>query len=174
MAERHERFPVIREAVGSFADREHLQAAVTELLAIGMPASDISLLGSHESLEVAGDLASPGTEASSWLPAGLADEVKYIGPLTLAGLVLLSGGPIATGIAALVGAGLGGAALKEILDRYTAPRHSAEFAAALAAGAVLLWARCPDPESELSATRILEAAGGKHVHMHGRPAVQRS
>ena len=61
--------------------------------------------------------------------------MKYIGPLTIAGIIVLSGGPIAAGIAALVGAGLGGAALKEILDRYTAGHHSEEFAAALQAGA---------------------------------------
>jgi hypothetical protein len=35
---------------------------------------------------------------------------------------------------------------------------------------VLLWARCEDAERELSATRILEAAGGRNVHIHGRPA----
>jgi len=28
--------------------------------------------------------------------------------------------------------------------------------------------RCPDPDSELAATRILEEAGGRHVHVHGR------
>jgi hypothetical protein len=32
----------------------------------------------------------------------------------------------------------------------------------------LLWVRCPDPDSELAATRILEEAGGAHVHVHGR------
>jgi len=39
---------------------------------------------------------------------------------------------------------------------------------ALKAGAALLWVRCPDPDSELAATRILEEAGGAHVHVHGR------
>ncbi len=90
-------------------------------------------------------------------------------PLTLAGFVLLSGGPIAVAAAALVGAGLGGAALKELFDDYTAPRHSEDFKAALQAGAALLWVRCDDPDRELTATRILEDAGGHHVHIHGRP-----
>jgi hypothetical protein len=96
--------------------------------------------------------------------------MKYLAPLTIAGIIVLSGGPVAAGIAALVSAGLGGAAVKEILDRYTAGQHSEEFAAALHAGAVLLWARCTDSERELSATRILEAAGGRFVHIHGRPS----
>ncbi len=83
--------------------------------------------------------------------------------------MLLSGGPIAATVAALVGAGLGGAALKEILDDYTAPPHRDEFAAALNAGAVLLWVRCADPDLEARALRILEELGGRHVHIHARP-----
>jgi hypothetical protein len=75
-------------------------------------------------------------------------------------------------LAALVGAGLGGAALKELFDDLTAKRHQRDFEAALRAGAALLWARCDDPDRELSATRILEEAGGRHVHIHGRPASQ--
>jgi hypothetical protein len=33
-----------------------------------------------------------------------------------------------------------------------------------------LWVRCADSEIELRALRILEEAGGRHVHIHGRPA----
>jgi hypothetical protein len=169
MAERREHFPIVREAVGAFADRLHFQRAVTELRAAGFAPDDISVLGSHDSLTAAGDAAAE-REPHPLMPAGLLEEIKFLAPLTIAGIIILSGGPIAAGIAALVGAGLGGVALKEILDRYAAPRHAAEFAAALEAGAVLLWVRCPDPESELSATRILEAAGGRNVHVHGRTA----
>jgi hypothetical protein len=169
MAERREHFPIVREAVGAFADRAHFSRAVQELRAAGFAPDDISVLGSHDSLTAAGD-ASTGAEARSILPAGLIEEIKFLAPLTIAGIILLSGGPIAAAIAALVGAGLGGVALKEILDRYAAPRHAEEFAAAIGAGAVLLWVRCPDPESELSATRILESAGGRNVHIHGRTA----
>ena len=100
--------------------------------------------------------------------AGLSDEIKYIAPLTVAGIIVLSGGPIALTVAALVGAGLGGAALKELFDDYTASHHSEDFEAALKGGAALLWVRCPDPDSELAATRILEEAGGRNVHVHGR------
>jgi len=170
MAETSENFPITREAVASFADQAHFRQAVGDLLTAGFEPSDLSVLAAHESLDVAGGVAGYRKEPHSWLPSGLADEMKYLAPLTIAGIIVLSGGPIAAGIAALVGAGLGGAALKEILDRYTAGQHSEEFAAALHAGAVLLWARCADPERELSATRILEAAGGRFVHVHGRPA----
>lgn len=165
MAEASKSFPVTREAVASFPDRAHFRRAVAALLAAGFTSSDLSVLASHEPLAVAEAATASGPEV---VPAGLSEELKYIGPLTVAGIVLLSGGPIAATVAALVGAGLGGAALKEILDRYTAPRHSEEFAAALKAGAALLWVRVDDPDRELTATRILTEAGGHHVHMYGR------
>jgi hypothetical protein len=157
-------FPVIREAVASFPDREHFRKAVAALLAAGFDQSDLSVLASHESLSAADER--PG----SLIAAGLSDEVKYIGPLTVAGIVLVSGGPIAAVVAALVGAGLGGAALKELFDDYAAAPHREAFEAALKAGAALLWVRCADPEIELRALRILEESGGRHVHIHGRPA----
>ncbi|MBV8088405.1 MAG: hypothetical protein JO139_02335 [Alphaproteobacteria bacterium] len=158
-------FPVIREAVGSFPDREHFRAAVSALLAAGFERSDLSVLASHDSLAVAEDVDRP----KEILRAGLSDEIKYIAPLTVAGIIVLSAGPVAAAIAALVGAGLGGAALKDFFDDYTAPRHSEDFTAALQAGAALLWVRCSDPDRELTATRILEEAGARHVHVHGRP-----
>jgi hypothetical protein len=160
-------FPVIREAVASFPDRERFHGAVSNLLATGFAPSDMSVLASHDSLAAAGE---PESGKSGVLPAGLSDEIKYIGPLTVAGIAVLSGGPIAVAIAALVGAGLGGAALKELFDDYTAAPHSADFQAALHAGGALLWVRCDDPDRELTATRILEEAGGRHVHIHGRPS----
>lgn len=158
--------PTVREAVASFPDRAHFRAAVSALLAAGFETSDLSVLATHDSLAAAGEAAGSGAEA---VPAGLSDEIKYIAPLTVAGIAVLSGGPIAAAVAALVAAGLGGAALKELFDDYTAPRHSAQFKAALDAGAALLWARCEDPEREATATRILAEAGGHHVHVHGRP-----
>jgi hypothetical protein len=162
-------FPVIREAVASFPDRAHFRQAVSALLAAGFRPDDLSVLASHQPLAAAEE--KPG----ELLAAGLSDEIKYIAPLTVAGIVLISGGPIAVTVAALVGAGLGGAALKELFDDYTVAHHRADFEAALQAGAALLWVRCDDAELELRAARILEESGGRHVHIHGRPAApQRS
>jgi hypothetical protein len=166
MSEAASKFPVIREAVASFPDRAHFRQAVAALLAGGFEPSDISVLASHEPLTAADE------KSSTLVAAGLTDEVNYIGPLTIAGIILLSGGPIAATLAAVVAAGLGGAALKEVFDRWTAAPHREDFEAALKAGAALLWVRCADPELELHATRILEEAGGRHVHVHAR-ALQR-
>ena len=49
-------------------------------------------------------------------------------------------------------------------------RKYAEKFDGLKAGAALLWVRCRDPDTELAATRILDEAGGRHVHVHGRSA----
>ena len=157
-------FPVVREAVASFPDRAHFRRAVSALLAAGFRPEDLSVLASHQPLAAAEE------KPRELIAAGLSDELKYIAPLTVAGIILISGGPIAATVAALVGAGLGGAALKELFDDYTAAPHREEFATALSAGAALLWVRCADPEIELRALRILEEAGGRHVHIHGRPA----
>jgi len=163
-------FPMIREAVASFATKAELRDAVTRLLAANFKPMDLSVLATHDSLEIAGDVPSyRGTPGSSLL-AGPTDEVSFLGPLTVAGIVLLSGGPVAVAIAALVGAGVGTAAVKEMLDYYTANRHSAEFARALEAGAVLLWVRADDPALEAPAVRLLEEAGGRNAHIHARPA----
>lgn len=156
-------FPVIREAVASFPDREHFRKAVSALLAAGFDPTDLSVLASHEPLAAADE------KPADLVAAGLSDELKYLAPLTVAGIILVSGGPIAATVAAMVGAGLGGAALKELFDDYTAAPHRDDFAAALEAGAALLWVRCADPELELRALRILEEAGGRHIHIHGRP-----
>src|SRR5436190_20845683 len=168
MTETAKSFPIVREAVGSSPDREHFRNAVAALLAAGFDRSEISVLASHDSLAVAED--EPGT-SKGILAAGLTEEIKYVAPLTVAGIIVLSGGPIAIAVAAVVGAGLGGAALKELFDDYTAAHHSENFAAALKAGAALPWVRCGDPDRQLAATRILEEAGGRHVHVHGRSPI---
>src|SRR5579863_5011163 len=123
--------PAIREAVASFATKAQFRGAVGKLLASGFAPADLSVLATHDSLEVAGNVPGYQGTPGAALTAGLTDEVNYIAPLTLAGLVLLSGGPVAAGIAALLSAGLGGVAIKELLDYFAANQHSAEFAAAL-------------------------------------------
>src|SRR5260370_29631826 len=108
MSESSPAFPVIREAVGSFPDREHFRQAVSALLAAGFERSDLSVLASHDSLAVADEAT--GTPKGI-LAAGLTDEIKYVAPLTVAGIIVLSGGRIAIALAELSGARVVGAAL---------------------------------------------------------------
>lgn len=161
---------VIREAVASFANEAALRRAVATLLDAGFKPADFSVLASHDSLEVAGDMPGYSGKPGASLLAGLTDEVSFLAPLTVAGIVLLSTGPVGAAIAGLIAAGLGGAALKELLDRIAANEHSAEFADALEAGAVLLWVRVDDPRREPLALQLLAKAGGQAAHLHARAA----
>jgi hypothetical protein len=170
MAQKGEERPVkvVREAVAAFADKAQLRAAVAELLAAGFKPTDLSVLATHDSLEVAGGVPGyPGKPGASLL-AGLTDEVRLLAPLTVAGFALISGGPVAVALAALAGAGLGGIAIKELLDYYAANRHSAAFARALEEGGVLLWVAVTDPALEPKALLVLQQAGGKDAHVHAR------
>lgn len=160
--------PEIREAVASFATAAAFRDAATRLLAAGFQRTDLSVLGTHESLEVAGNVPGySGTPASS-LVAGLTDEAGYLMPLAIAGATLVSGGPIAVALAALTGVGIGVAALGEVTDLLVANRHSDAFAASLSQGGVLLWVRVDSAAREAAALKILTEAGGREVHIHGR------
>ena len=162
-------FPVVREAVASFPDREHFHHAVAKLLAAGFDTSDLSVLASHDSLAAAGEAVGEPRRRPG--RARRRDQIHHAVDRRRDHPV--SGGPIAAIVAALVGAGLGGAALKELFDDYTAPgttkiRRGAQGRRGAPLGALR------GSHRELTATRILEEAGGRHVHIHGRPAGQTS
>ncbi|MEQ8964295.1 MAG: hypothetical protein RID91_00600 [Azospirillaceae bacterium] len=154
----------ITEVVGRFETREAFRAAVQDLLAEDFASSDVSVLDTHESLTAAGD------EGESWQSQvyGLVGEAKYIGPITTAGLIALAAGPLGAAIAGLVGAGVGVAAARELLEELRATPHTEAFARALEYGAVLLWVRAEEPERQERARAVLERHGAHDVHVHTR------
>lgn len=154
-----------REVVGTFADREHFQAAVDALLKAGFARTDLSVLSSHESIDAA---AAPS--GKSWKDAlvTLVGELKYEGPLVAAGLIALAAGPVGAVIAGLVAAGVGGVAAKELLDEVAALPDSEQFAKALAAGSVVLWVSAADGAAEAKAKAILHDAGAQNLHVFER------
>lgn len=153
-----------REVVGILKTRSAFDAAVKALQAAGFGHADLSVLASHESL----DAADP--KAASWKETlvGLLGELRYQGPLVAAGFIALIADPIAAAAAAAVAAGVGGAALKELMDEITARPHSEDFARALAEGQVLLWVYAADASREAEASRILTEAGAQNVHTNSR------
>ncbi len=153
------------EVVGRFAHREDFTRAVEDLLAADFAPSDLSVLDTHESLGAAGSPGEAWTEAL----AGLVGEIKYVGPLTAAGLIGIATGPVGAAVSAAVAAGLTGAALAELLETVRATPHTESFARALEAGALLLWIRVADPEQEARASEILSRRGAADVHRHERP-----
>ncbi len=152
----------VREVVALFETRADFDRAVAALLAAGFEREELSVLASHTSLEAADRVPpTPRDEALT----GLVGELKYAFPLTTAGLLAIVGGPIAAPLAALVTAGLGGVAIKDYLDELTSHPDTDEFTRALEAGGVILWVCADDTAEEVKAAELLEANGGKNVHL---------
>jgi hypothetical protein len=154
----------VTEVVGRFVDAESFKAAVEALRAAGFEHSDLSILDSRESLAASESAGEAWREAM----AGLIGEVKYIGPLTAAGLIMVASGPVGVAVSGLVAAGITGYALRELLEDIRATPHTEEFARALEQGAVLLWVRAPSEERQNVARDVLTRHGAKDVHLHQR------
>jgi hypothetical protein len=151
----------VREVVAHFSTRAAFDGAVKALMDAGFDRADLSVLASHNSLEVAERRPlAPKDEALT----GLVGELKYLFPLSTAGLLAIVGGPITAPLAALVTAGIGGLAIKDYLDEVTSHPDTDAFAKALEAGGVILWVRVADTPAELDATTVLKRAGGENVH----------
>ena len=155
-----------REVVGVFSLRSDFDKAVSALLAAGFSRSDLSVLASHDSLEAA------SADAQSWKNrlVGLLGELKYEGPLVTAGLIAIAAGSVGAVLGGLIAAGVGGAAVKELMEEVTARPHSAEFAAALAGGSILLWVDVPNAAAETQATALLSSLGATNIHTNERAA----
>lgn len=155
-----------REVVGVFASRDAFDKAVTALTGAGFSRADLSVLASHDSLDVAAD------DARSWRSrlVGLVGELKYEGPLVTAGFIAIATGSVGAAIAGLIAAGVGGIAVKELLDEVTAHPLPARFADALAAGDILLWVAAATDADIETANAILTANGAANIHTSERPA----
>lgn len=150
------------EVVGLFAGREAFEAAVNALLAAGFERTDLSVLGSHESIDAAGR---PGKPWKDVLTA-LVGEIKYEVPLVASGAIVLAGGATAALIGALIGAAVGGAVVKDVIEEVTSTPDTEDFARAVEAGSVILWVRAPDQRLERAAIDILQRNGATNVHVH--------
>ncbi len=152
----------VREVVGLFADRVSFEAAVAGLIEAGFPRTDLSVLGSHESLDAAGE------PAKQWKDAfiALVGELKFEVPLVASGAIVLAGGPTAALIGGLIAAAVGGIAIKDIIGGVTAIPHTEDFARAVEAGSVILWVRAANAAGEDTAGAVLRANGGTNVHVH--------
>lgn len=152
------RFPC--EVVGTIATKAAFSAALAALQAAGFERADISVLASHDSIDAA------GKPTSRWQDAlvAVSGEIPYEGALVASGAIMLAGGPLAATIAAVIGAAVGGIAVKDVLEEVTAKPHTAEFARSLEAGSILLWVRVADVRGLEKAEAILTAHGAANVH----------
>jgi len=160
----------VREAVASFATEAQFRGAVKRLLAAGFAPTDLSILTSHDSLEVAGQVPGYRAKPGQSLLAGLTEEAGLLQPLQVAGFSALSGGPVAAAIAGLLTVGIGALGLGDVIEKFAANRHRADYEAALRAGGVLLWVKVT-PEQEWKALMILGDSGGANAHINWRAGV---
>lgn len=153
------------EVVGWFEDRHHFQEAVKGLHDAGFTRADLSVLDTHESLSAA---ESP-REVLRETMSGLVREVNFIGPITAAGLIAVATGPVGALVSTAIGAGLTGYAIRDVLNEVRATPHTDAFARAAENGAILLWVRAEDPETQDRAIDILTRHGAHDIHAHERP-----
>ena len=151
-----------REIVGLFARQAEFEKCVETLVVGAFARSDLSVLSSHQSIDAAGKPAKAWKDALS----ALVGEMKYEGPLVASGAILLAGGATAAMIAGLIGAAVGGVALKELLDEVTSTPDTEEFSRSVAAGSIILWVCVENSERAETASRILSQCGATNVHPH--------
>lgn len=149
-----------REIVASYGDRTSFEAAVAALLAAGFDRTDLSVLASHDSLEVAGDIAGYHREEGKELVSALGQQLAWLEPVTIAGALFAAAGPIGAAVAAVIAAAAGAVTLRPLLDEVTENAHAAGFADAVAAGHILLWVRTTTPALVASAEHLLTTTGG--------------
>lgn len=151
-----------RETVGIFTSRETFEGAVAALLKAGFERPDLSVLSSHDSLDVT------TAQKRSWHDAlaALVGEIKYEGPLVASGAIVLAGGPVAATLAGIIAAATAGIAAGELLGEVTATSHTDDFARAVDAGSIVLWVRTTSAEQEAKASEILVENGAQNVHVH--------
>ena len=159
-----------RELVAQFRDADGFKAAVEALLAAGFERTDLSMLGTHDSLEVAGDIAGYRRDPAGSMRAGLAGELGLVGSIALAGVLLLAAGPIGVAGAAIAAATAGALALRPFLGQLAESVHAEGFASAIESGHVLLWVRTRGAADVERANAALTAAGGTNLTRLARPA----
>ena len=152
--------PQAPDLVGLFDTKDGFDAALRALRDAGFERTDLSVLSSHESIDVA------GKDGRSWsdVLTALVGEAKYEVPLVASGAIAL----FAAAAAIAVGAGVGAVALREFIEEVTSTPHTEDFARAVDAGSVILWVRIdPDHDgAEDKARAILEKNGATNIHMH--------
>ncbi|MCW9033234.1 MAG: hypothetical protein OQJ97_03370 [Rhodospirillales bacterium] len=151
-----------KEIVGLFPDRQSFEATVNSLLNSGFERDDLSVLSSHESIDAAGSPPKPWKDALT----AMVGELKFEGPLIASGAIYLVGGPVSSVIAAVIGATVGGVAVKEVIEEVTSTPHTEDFARSVEAGSIILWVNVETAELQATAEEILQANGGQNIHLH--------
>ena len=173
----------IREAVAVFPTEGHFLNAVDDLLEHGFDRADLSVLASGRhtgrglasllggTVALADGAAMPRgalTAPASIAEAKAASVALPVYACTIGGFLIAaaSGGTLAFAIPVAVAGGLAGGGLGLLGAAAISGRHRETIDRQVSTGGILLWVRTENADRERQAMRILDAAGGKHVHLH--------
>lgn len=172
-----------REAVAVFDNPDVLEAAVEKLGMAGVDRAAISVLGAEtkdneriarhygSAEEAAHDTdAERGSFVSSESRA-VAKTAAVTAPLYIASVagafaVAASGGTLALAAAAALGAGAAGGGLGALLAGLMERQHAQYVTEQIQQGGLVVWVSVPDEDAEKRVIEVLQAAGGKRVHIH--------
>ena len=176
----------VREAVAVFHSEKDLQAALYDLLSHGFDRSEISLLANTEAVEkklghayqsvsnleddpTAPTVAFVSNETRGEAEGAVIGGLMYLG--VIAGIVpiVVSGGALATVLAAAPIGGGGGAAIGSLLGAIIEQSHADYIEKQLRKGGLVLWVRTWNAGDEARAVAILKEHSGEDVHLHGAP-----
>jgi hypothetical protein len=180
---------MLREAVASFPDPQHLEAAADELMLHGFDRSYLSLMATEPTVErslghlyrrveeVADDPKAPhgafvDQDSETEAKAAAAATLAYIGAVAAAGAVVASDGALGLALAAAAMAGGAGGAIGAALAPLIGARHAHTLQEQRDHGGILLWVRTIDAEAERTACDILARNGGTNIHVHEFPAAE--
>jgi hypothetical protein len=172
------------ELIGVFHTAEDLESAIDELLSSGFDRADLSLLASEVAVirklgahyrpvsEMADDPATPraafvSTAAIGDAEGGLIGGLTYVGATAAIGAVVMSGGALATTIAAAVLAGGTGGLIGSALARWIGSHHAAYLRDQIEHGGLLLWVRAWKESDESRALQIIAKHAATGVHSYG-------
>lgn len=177
-----ERFD-IREAVAIFPTEASFLWAVDSLLEHGFDRADLSVLahGKHAK----GRILNYSENAQALADDGNVPRGALVGPTFIAeakaasvGLPVFvgsiggfmaaaaTGGALAFTIPMAIAGGLAGGSLGALGAAAISQHHRKEIERQLVNGGILLWVRTVNADKERIAAQLLDAAGGKHVHVH--------
>lgn len=173
----------IPEAVGVFDTFEAQQAAFYDLRAVGFHHSDISLLGSQETLEErlgkaywrASDLEDDpraprahfvSEEAIGELEGAIAGGFFFVGSYIAMAAMLGPASTLAASIAAIAIGGSPAAVMGTLLARRVGKHHKGYYENQIRHGGILMWVRTRDKERGDLAVKIMKEHSGRDVHVH--------
>jgi hypothetical protein len=152
-----------KEILAQFATRATFEQAVAGLLGAGFERTDLSVLASHDSLEIAGDIGGYRPASGRGVSAALEEQLPWIAPFVMAGAILVAAGPIGIAVAGVAGAAAGAIALRPVFDAAMGDVHAERFSQAVADGRILLWVRVTTPSQVAAAEDLLKGASAESV-----------